>query len=696
MQFLNPLVLIGLVAAGIPLLLHLLNLRKLKKVEFSTLKFVKELQKTKIKKIKLKQILLLILRTLIIIFLVLAFARPTTNATIPGFEIYAGRSAVILLDNSFSMDVSDEFGKRLTQAKNSADEIVGSFKEGDEVAFIKLADIQNREQYSFSRNLNNVKTEISKTEIKNTDADLLTGLKFANLLFDDANHLNKELYIISENQKNVFNYPEKDSSSIELDEIIYSINIGSSDRSKIKNYSIDSVNVISSIFQIDKSLEAEVFITNHSEADISGMVVSMNFNNEKVAQRTIDLPGLSTISTIMSSTPKETGVIAASIEIENDVLDLDNEEHFGFLIPDLPNVALVGTPNSNLFIKTLLQDIKKDQSFANISTFTPAEFTGNDPSDYDLLIITGGLLSKNEFLRFKNYVAEGGSLILFANPDLAENDFINNAKELGIENISSKELKPDAAIQFIDYDKLHPIFEGVFEETAEQTYIESASIRKAYVSNSGLPIISMQSGAFLSEHTLEAGKIFYIAVPPNLAWSKFPLTGLFPTLMYRSTIYLTATEDISKPLLSGNDINIEIGSRYLGSGNFSIIDPNGNESFQKAVELPSGNILNLRDLTIEGVYTIKNSEDKVISLLSVNDTPEESNIYSLEKEEISEKLNYISRNEISPIFISAGDEISKNIVEARVGTELWKIFVILALLCAFLEMIVQRITKNEN
>jgi hypothetical protein len=56
MTFLNPLVLIGLIAASIPLILHLLNLRKLKTVDFSTLKFLKELQKTKIKKLKLKQI----------------------------------------------------------------------------------------------------------------------------------------------------------------------------------------------------------------------------------------------------------------------------------------------------------------------------------------------------------------------------------------------------------------------------------------------------------------------------------------------------------------------------------------------------------------------------------------------------------------------------------------------------------------
>ena len=73
MTFLNPFVLIGLAAASIPILLHLFNLRKLQKIEFSTLTFLKELQKTKIRRLKLRQLLLLFLRTMIVVLVVTAF-----------------------------------------------------------------------------------------------------------------------------------------------------------------------------------------------------------------------------------------------------------------------------------------------------------------------------------------------------------------------------------------------------------------------------------------------------------------------------------------------------------------------------------------------------------------------------------------------------------------------------------------------
>jgi hypothetical protein len=109
MTFLNPLALFGLLAAALPILLHLLNLRKLRTVEFSTLAFLKELQKTRIRRLKLRQILLLILRTLLILLIVIAFSRPTLRGTLIGnLGTHARTSAVFIIDDSYSMTASNE------------------------------------------------------------------------------------------------------------------------------------------------------------------------------------------------------------------------------------------------------------------------------------------------------------------------------------------------------------------------------------------------------------------------------------------------------------------------------------------------------------------------------------------------------------------------------------------------------------
>src|SRR5262249_24336350 len=113
MTFLNPLVLFGLAAAAIPVILHLLNLRKLRVIEFSTLTFLQELQQSKIRRLKPRQLLLLLLRTLLVISIVLAFARPALRGTMLGnFGSHANSTVVYILDDSFSEGASDEHGER--------------------------------------------------------------------------------------------------------------------------------------------------------------------------------------------------------------------------------------------------------------------------------------------------------------------------------------------------------------------------------------------------------------------------------------------------------------------------------------------------------------------------------------------------------------------------------------------------------
>jgi mannose/fructose/N-acetylgalactosamine-specific phosphotransferase system component IIC len=75
LSFLNGGILIALLAVAIPLLIHLINRQNQIKIKFSTLRFLKTIEEKRIKKIKIYQLLLILLRSLIILFLVLSFAR---------------------------------------------------------------------------------------------------------------------------------------------------------------------------------------------------------------------------------------------------------------------------------------------------------------------------------------------------------------------------------------------------------------------------------------------------------------------------------------------------------------------------------------------------------------------------------------------------------------------------------------------
>jgi uncharacterized membrane protein len=200
MIFLNPAILLGLLAASIPVLIHLLNLRKLKKIEFSTLTFLKELQKNKIRKIKLKQWLLLALRVAIILLLVMAFARPTLEGiAIGGTTSAAKTTAVFILDDTFSMSAVDENGSYLNQAKETIKKLMDELQEGDEAALVRISDLSN-ELPKPTGNLVELKNEVEQTDISYASGTIHAAIVKAARIMEESQNFNKEIYLLSDFQ----------------------------------------------------------------------------------------------------------------------------------------------------------------------------------------------------------------------------------------------------------------------------------------------------------------------------------------------------------------------------------------------------------------------------------------------------------------------------------------------------------------
>lgn len=200
MTFLNPAVLFGLLAASIPIIIHLLNLRKLKKIDFSTLQFLKELQKNKIRKIKIKQWLLLALRVLIILAIVTAFARPTiVGVSIGGTTSAAKTTAVFILDDTFSMSVVDQNGSYFNQAKEAIKNILTQFEEGDEFGLVLVS--HQPDEIEMTSNLNKFVQEVDATNISYASGKLNNSIIKAAELIGEAKNFNKEIYVLTDFQK---------------------------------------------------------------------------------------------------------------------------------------------------------------------------------------------------------------------------------------------------------------------------------------------------------------------------------------------------------------------------------------------------------------------------------------------------------------------------------------------------------------
>ena len=99
-SFLQPLALLGLFAAAIPPLLHLISRRMPPVIPFPALRYLTETRRKHSRRLKLRNLLLLILRTLVIILIVLAASRPI--AQLPFGDSHAPTAIALVLDNSLS------------------------------------------------------------------------------------------------------------------------------------------------------------------------------------------------------------------------------------------------------------------------------------------------------------------------------------------------------------------------------------------------------------------------------------------------------------------------------------------------------------------------------------------------------------------------------------------------------------------
>jgi hypothetical protein len=152
-SFLHPWVLAGLLAAGVPILLHLIQRRQPPIVVFPAVRYLVDTTREHHKRLKLRNWLLLLIRTLLIVFLVLAAAGPT--APIKGAPGHSPAAMVLVLDNSLSSGVVVNGTSRLSTFRDAARDILdrstpedrlwvmladGLPRRGDKVALTRLID----------------------------------------------------------------------------------------------------------------------------------------------------------------------------------------------------------------------------------------------------------------------------------------------------------------------------------------------------------------------------------------------------------------------------------------------------------------------------------------------------------------------------------------------------------------------------
>ncbi len=690
-SFLNTAVLVGLVALALPFLIHLLNRQKAKRVVFSSLAFLRQLQHKKMRRMKLKQWLLLFIRAIILGLLVLAFARPslkTTSFLLKGS--HARTTAAIVLDNSMSMGVDTEKGQLFEQAKKTALDVIGNLQNGDAISVLFTTKEQplemTRNFYSVEKAQHLLEAEPLSYRVGHMDRTLRQAVKW----LAQSPNPNRELYIISDFQRS--NFPRK-VTPIVTDPAIRSYLFYLPTASQ-PNVGLTRVALLDQILERNRPVKVKARAKNYGTDPVRDVLVQTYLNGRRVAQSSLSLAGHATGSALFLLTPENGRFQTGKVVLEDDPLLQDNRAYFTFFVPTQTRVLLVGKADERRFVRLALEPGKSTARSFLIQEM-PRLLPGRlflKKTDILILVDPPGFQS-GAVDEIQQFLQNGGRLVLIpggaVSPRRYNEDFLSALHLPIFKEPVGRPGQTQSYQTWGSIDFAHAIFQGMFKE--KHPVLESPhfffSLKVGFAKNADEIIQYRDGNPFLLDLRVGKGRVFLFTSGVSPDWSDWAVKPIFAPLLYRSVSFLASTGNLQqKPLLVGEPLTFVLNEPQK---RLVIVKPNGQEVDVKTVAHGGQPTVAFKDTDEPGIYTLYGGRVKK-HVWAVNVHPEESD---LEQLSISAVKKLLGKNvwELQP-----GQNFAQVIQESRFGRELTTYFLYAALLLLVLEMVLARTGKSDE
>ncbi|WDF80275.1 BatA domain-containing protein [Mucilaginibacter sp. KACC 22773] len=672
MHFIYPAFLFALLTLAIPVIIHLFNFRKFQKVNFSNVQFLKEIQEQQSSRRNLKERLILASRLLALFFLVLAFARPF----IPGQNSAgAGRQNVVsvFVDNSYSMQTLNREGSLLDDARQKAKEIASAYNINDRFQLL-TQDFEGKHQRLLSRDEFNDAVDQVKISPQSRKLQEIIGRQQSLLLARPGT--TKAAYIISDLQKNMADKPLKADSSIAYS--LIQLKAGN-----LSNVTVDSVWLLSAIHRPGESEKLVVRLHNYAGEKAEKIPLKVLINGEQKALGSYTVAARAVQNDTLSFMGLQAGWQQGEVQLQDNPITFDNKFYFSFNVAQQMPVLLIDAGIANPYLKAVFAaDV-----FFKTRNVPEGNVDYGALSTYPLIVLSDiKAISTGLAQQLKTYVSKGGTLAIFpsANADLA-----NYRLFLQGMNAAYPEKLITEANKVSGLNRQSPVFKNVFESFPQNP--DLPVVKKYYQLSAAHGVadnlMTLTGGqTFWAGYNSGKGKVYIAAVPLDEEFSNLPRHALFVPVLFR--IALLSGHDLPLFYTLGQDEALEIPPVQIAEKQLLKLSK-GEQSIIPDVRQQEGStLLYVSDQLHEpGIYTLK-KQDSTLAALAFNDNRSESDMSYLDAAALKEIMPK------SSALITGGNASLKGIVaETNLGTQLWKLCIILALIFLAAEIVLIRYFK---
>ncbi len=195
--FTNPWLLFGLLAAGLPVVIHFLTRARPRRIAFPPFKFLLEACAGQQSLHRLRTILLLTLRTLAVLALALLFTRPFLKPTGAATAAESSKRVALVLDASLSMRAVQRGVPLFARAQAEAADVLRALESGSEAAVILVGATPRALLPALSRNIPALHEELVKTTATHELGDPAAALALAQKLLGGSG----TIYVFSDFQQ---------------------------------------------------------------------------------------------------------------------------------------------------------------------------------------------------------------------------------------------------------------------------------------------------------------------------------------------------------------------------------------------------------------------------------------------------------------------------------------------------------------
>jgi len=714
MSFIAPILLGGIAALSLPLIIHILNKRRYKEVQWGAMHLLAPVVKKNNKRLNLEQLLLLLIRIAIPVILALCLARPVLDS-LKVYDENAKTSTVFLLDDSFSMQDGTPARSNFSRAKEEIAMALGEMRDGSDTSVILFGGRPEGVLDEPTTSNDNLASKLKMERSERNPVSVPGGLLAAAAELDKMAHAARDVVVISDFQASDWGDDKSPARATALEQFrklkiqpnVTLYQMGDGPR---ENASIESVDVSSLILGVGQRVVLRANLKNYGKTGYPDLVVV--FKVDGVEQRSSEVtlaPGQES-QVLFTHTFEEAGSHHVEVTTAADSLKADNTFVKSLQVWDeVPVLVVDGDPSDqplegeSAFLEIALQPFGASGGGLNdlITSDVVQQWGLNDQSLKEKRVVVLANVQKldgNQVNVLKKFVEGGGGLIIFpgdkVDVEWYHRELFRGGQGLlpqefvGLAGVGSASVREAESAKIVNQNFAHPAFDffndprnGRLDEVRFDNWFrlgltEESRAKVPPSFKRDLQVIArFDTGEpFLVERPFGEGRVILSSVPADAGWSNLPTQPIYLPIVQRLVTYLAASVDPPRNVSAESKLIAFLPVSQAGK-NVTVTKPSGGEETVAVRREGSRGIAEYTDTSQPGIYKMVDVEGAE-HFFAVNLDRRESDIRVLDKDQMA-----ALGADMEASVVDSWKEYKKLDKVRRTGIEFWRplLYVVLAL-----------------